>query len=529
MIQTNVRSPRGRILTFLVAAVLALGVAFGPDLTGLSVKGQYALATLVFAAVLWVSGAIPLAVTALSIPVLLTAFGVYADIDTALAGFSNHLIFLFVAGFMLANALQKYDIDRRIALAIMARMGSTPRRLIGAIMVATAVLSMWVSNTATAAMMTPIALGVLAQVVGRDEIQDDEDDAASFSNIQISTLLGTAYAASVGGVGTLIGTPPNAVVATVLESQLGYTINFAEWLVIGIPIVVVTLPIVWYVLTFRLFPPEVEDVTGAREQAKVYLEEEGDLSTRGKRVAYIFAATAGLWVLGGLSGPLHFVIEDLLGVNLSSAVWTTFYGGSGETLLGVAGHQGLLYYVMVGLYAIPALVLADTVEWDDLEDIDWGTILLFGGGISLAGAFADTGATNWLASGIFENLTDAPVVLIVLVVVLLIIFLTEMTSNTATATIVVPVLVSLGGVLADTLGVVPEAAAIFLAVSGAVAASFAFALPVATPPNAIVFGSGYLRQKHMMRAGVVLNLVMTLVLTALITALFYVVWPLALW
>ncbi|GAA0644487.1 SLC13 family permease [Salarchaeum japonicum] len=529
MIQMDIRSPRGRLATFLVAALLAVVVGFGPDLTGLSLKGQYALATLVFAAVLWVTGAIPLAVTALSIPVLLTAFGVYPDIDAALTGFADHLIFLFIAGFMLANALQKYDIDRRIALYIMARMGSTPRRLIGAIMIATALLSMWVSNTATTAMMTPIALGVLAQVVGRDEVQEQSDDAASFSNIQISTLLGTAYAASVGGVGTLIGTPPNAVVAAVLEQQLGYSISFAEWLIIGLPIVVITLPIVWYVLTFRLFPPEISDVSDAREQAREYLAEEGDLGPRARRVAYIFAATAGLWVLGGLSGPLHWLLETVLGLDLSSAFWTTLYGGSGETLLGVEGHQGLLYYVMVGLYAIPALVLADTVEWDDLEDIDWGTILLFGGGIALADAFAATGATRWIASGIFTNLTDAPVLAIVFAVVLLIIFLTEMTSNTATATIVVPVLVSLGSVLAGTLGVVPEAAAVFLAVSGAVAASFAFALPVATPPNAIVFGSGYIRQKHMMRAGVVLNVLMTLVLTALITALFYFVWPAILW
>ncbi|WP_435095381.1 SLC13 family permease [Halarchaeum sp. P4] len=521
MIRPDVSTQRGRLAVVAFAALATVLVALAPTPEGLSLTGKYAVATMVFAAICWVSGALPLAVTALSIPVLLTAFGVYNDIDKALAPFADHLIFLFIAGFMLANALQKYDIDRRVALWLMATMGSSPRKLVGAVMIATAFFSMWVSNTATSAMMAPIAVGVLTQVIGREEIKEQSDEG-EFTNIQISMLLGTAYAASVGGVGTLIGTPPNAIVAGQLQQLLGYEITFFDWLLIGLPIVIVTLPIVWFVLTYVLFPPEVEDVSDARTEARKYLREEGDLPREGRIVAAIFAATAGLWVLGGLG--------DFLQPYLSPVVYTTFFGGSGETLLGTTnGHQGLLYYVMVGLYAVPALVLFDTMEWEELEDIDWGTILLFGGGLSLAAGFAETGATKWIAETVFNALTGAPIVLIVAVVVLLIIFLTEMTSNTATATIIVPVLISLGGVLAATLGLADYAAAIFLAVSGAVAASFAFALPVATPPNAIVFGSGYLKQKHMMRAGVVLNLVMTVVLTALIYALFLFVWPVVLW
>lgn len=507
---------------FVLALVATAAVASVPTPEGLTLKGQYALATMVFAAVLWVTGIVPLAVTALSIPVLLTAFGVYGDIDPALAGFADHLIFLFIAGFMLANALQKYNIDRRIALYIMSVMGSGPRMLILAIMLATAFLSMWVSNTATTAMMTPIALGVLAQVIGREEIQEAEDDSGDFSNMQIATLLGTAYAASVGGVGTLIGTPPNAVVQTQLNAIIGYEIGFAEWLLVGLPIVFVTLPMVWYLLTFVFYPPEIDDVSQAREQARQYLEEEGKLGTRGRRVAYIFTATAGLWVLGGFDIAFEGVLPP--------TVFNTLFGtGDGQTLFGVAGHQGLLYYVMVGLYSIPALVLADTVEWEDLVDIDWGTILLFGGGISLADAFAETGATRWIAETIFGSLTGAPILLVVGAVVLLVIFLTEMTSNTATSTIVVPILIGIGGIFASTLGLSEAAAAVFLAVSGAIAASFAFALPVATPPNAIVFGSGHLKQRHMLRAGVVLNVTMTVVLTGFIWLLFQYVWPMFLW
>jgi len=522
MIHLGMSDQRRKLLAFVVAVIGTAAIAAAPSPEGLSIRGQYAIATMFFAAVLWVTGVIPLAVTALSIPVLLTAFGVYSGIDPALAGFADHLIFLFIAGFMLANALQKYNIDRRIALWIMTKMGSSPRRLILAIMLATAFLSMWVSNTATTAMMTPIALGVLAQVIGREQVLEaDGDDAEAFSNMQIATLLGTAYAASVGGVGTIIGTPPNAVVVTQLDAMLDYSIGFGEWLLIGLPIVAITLPLVWYVLTFRLYPPEIDDVSGAREQAREYLREEGSLSPRGRRVAYIFTATAGLWVLGGF---------DLLFEGWLPAAWyTTLFGGSGTTIFGVEGHQGLLYYVMVGLYAIPALVLADTVEWEDLVDIDWGTILLFGGGISLADAFETTGATRWIAESVFGSLTGQPIVLVVAAVVLLVILLTEMTSNTATSAIIVPILIGIGGVFAATLGLSDVAAAVFLAVSGAVAASFAFALPVATPPNAIVFGSGHLKQRHMMRAGMVLNVLMTAVLTGLIWLLFQFVWPSVLW
>ena len=523
MIRGLTKSARGRTLIFAVALLGTAAIATAPTPEGLSTRGQYALATMFFAGSLWVTGTLPLAVTALSIPVLLTAFGVYDDIDPALAGFADHLIFLFVAGFMLANALQKYDIDRRIALWIMSVMGSGPRLLVLSIMLATAFLSMWVSNTATTAMMTPISLGVLAQVIGREEVLEEDAEADAFTNMQIATLLGTAYAASVGGVGTLIGTPPNAVVATQLNALLGYNIGFAEWLLVGLPIVVLTLPIVWVMLVFVLFPPEIEDVSEAREQAREYLEEEGALSPRGRRVAVIFTVTAVLWVLGGLG---ELVFQPIL-----PGVWynTLFGTDGGPTVFGVAGHQGLLYYVMVGLYAIPALVLADTMEWNDLVDIDWGTILLFGGGISLADAFAETGATEWVARTVFGSLTGTPIVLVVGAVVLLVIMLTEMTSNTATATIIVPILVGIGGIFAETLGLSEVSAAVFLSVSGAIAASFAFALPVATPPNAIVFGSGHLKQEHMMRAGMVLNVLMTVVLTGLIWFLFKFVWPAFLW
>jgi sodium-dependent dicarboxylate transporter 2/3/5 len=538
MIHRTLGEVQTRLVKFGIVCLGTVLIAVAPTPAGLSLAGQYTLATMFFAGGLWVTGTLPLAVTALSIPVLLTATGVYDDMDTALVGFADHLIFLFMAGFMLANALQKYDIDRRIALYTMARMGSSPRRLIGAVMISTAGLSMWVSNTATAAMMTPIAVGVLSQVLSSEGVaavgESTPEGAASgtatdggigtadeFTNMQIGMLLGTAYAASIGGVGTIIGTPPNAVLVGQLNAILGYEIGFVDWLLIGLPVVFITLPLVWYLLTYVLYPPQINNVDEAQAQAQAYLDDEDSLDPRGRRVAIIFGATAGLWVLGGLGTFLAPYLP---------AVWlTTLFGGSGMTIFGLEGHQGLLYYVMVGVMAIPALVLADTMEWDELVDIDWGTLLLFGGGIALADALANTGTTEWIANTVFSGLTGMPVVLIIAAVVLVVVFLTEMTSNTATTTILAPILIGLGSVFAATLGLTEFKTAIFLSVSGAIAASFAFALPVATPPNAIVYGSGYIKQSHMLRTGLILNAVMTAVLTGLIWLLFTFVWPHLLW
>jgi sodium-dependent dicarboxylate transporter 2/3/5 len=223
MIQLDVRSPCGRLGAFAVALVVTAAIALAPTPEALALEGKYAIARMAFAAVLWVTGALPLAVTALSIPALLTAFGVFGDLDEALAPFADHLIFLFVAGFMLANALQKYDIDRRIALYIMARMGSSPRKLILAVMIATAFLSMWVSNTATSAMMTPIAIGVLAQVVGRDQLVEAGHGDPT-TNIQIATLLGTAYGASgydAGADAVHLAAVPVRLAAPPLVAQFG--------------------------------------------------------------------------------------------------------------------------------------------------------------------------------------------------------------------------------------------------------------------------------------------------------------------
>ncbi|WP_435102565.1 SLC13 family permease [Halarchaeum sp. P4] len=503
-------SMSSRSIRYLAVSVAAMVLVLLIPTPGLSTAGAFALATMVFAAVLWVTEGLPLPATALCVPILLTVFGVFPTIASALQGFADPIIFLLLAGFVLAEALQKHGIDRRIAYYLIARLGTSPRRLVLAIMTATAVLSMVVSNSATTAMMIPIALGVAREIGEHPEKTD-----SSVSNLEVSLLLGTAYAASLGGVGTLIGTPANAIVVSQLEAHLGYQIGFLDWLVIGLPLVAVSLPIAWYLL-IKLFPPEVTDVTHARQHASRALAEMGALDSAGRRTLAITALTAGLWILGGLD----FLFEGVL-----PPVWyDTLFGGAGS-IVGVP-HQGVLFYVLVGLAAVPTLLAGGCIEWDDVMEIDWGTLILLGGGLALADGLAATDATQWLADVTFGSLVGMSILIVVLAVVATTILLSELASNTAVVAIFAPILITIGPRYADALGSTPEAAAVFLAVTGAVAASFGFALPVATPPNAIAFGTGNVSREHMLQAGIRLDLLMVLVSTAIMLGAFRLVWPL---
>ncbi|AXG06701.1 anion transporter [Haloplanus rubicundus] len=510
------------ILGLAVASALAVGAAAGP-VAALSPAAGYALGVTVFAALLWLTGAIPLSLTALAIPVLLAAFGVVPTFGDAVTGFADPVIFLLLAGFVLAEALQLHGVDRRVAYHVLLRVGTSPRRLVLALMVATALLSMIVSNTATTAMMVPIAVGLVGEVT--EVVSADADAPAtarteSPSNFQLAALLGVAYAASLGGVGTIVGTPPNAIVVGQLRELLDYHVSFADWLLVGLPMVVVTLPVAWVLLTFVVYPPRVGDVSDARESARRSLAAAGELGPRARRTVGIFALTAGLWVLGGLG----FLVRPVL----PPAVYTTLFGGDTVSVFGTTGHQGLLYYVVVGLVAVVALVVTGAAEWDEVLDIDWATLVLLGGGISLADALVATGATEWLASVTLGALGPVPLPVLVLAVVTLVVVVGELASNTAMAAILAPLLVGIGPAYADVLGTSAPTAAAFLAIVGAVAASYGFALPVATPPNAIAYGAGYMDREDMLRAGLPLDAVVILLATGVLTLLLRFVWPVVL-
>jgi sodium-dependent dicarboxylate transporter 2/3/5 len=510
------------VLAGALAAAVGVGVAARP-VAALSPAAGYALGVTVFAALLWLTGAIPLSLTALAVPVLLAGFGVVPDFGAAVTGFADPVVFLLFAGFALAQALQAHGIDRRVAYHVLLTVGTSPRRLVLALMVATAVLSMIISNTATTAMMVPIAVGLAGEVTEVRTVEtgttpvDEGGDSPAPSNFQLATLLGVAYAASLGGVGTLVGTPPNAIVVGQLRELAGYDVTFLDWLVVGLPMVVVTLPVAWWLLTFVVYPPRVGDVSGAREDARRGLREAGSLGPRARRTLAIFCLTAVGWLAGGLG----FLVRP----HLPPAVYVTLFGGAGTSVFGTTGHQGALYYVAVGLVAVVALVVTDAAEWDTLLDIDWGTLLLLGGGISLANALVRTGATEWLATAVLGGLGTVPLVALILVVVTLVVAVGELASNTAMAAILAPLLVAIGPAYATTLGTAPSTAAAFLAIVGAVAASYGFALPVATPPNAIAFGAGYMRRDDMLRAGLPLDAIVILLATGVLTLLIRFVWP----
>ncbi|QLG26505.1 anion permease [Halorarum halophilum] len=523
----------------LLAAVVAFVAVAVVPVDGLSPAAQFALATAIFAGTLWVTGGLPLPITALTIPVLLTAFGVVPTTAAAVVGFADPIIFLLLAGFVLAEALQKHGTDRRIAYHVLASVRTSPRRIVLAVMLATAALSMVISNSATTAMMVPIAIGIADRVLEDAEVADgagqatdasvsemavDEAEAGTGrgtvsdrSNFQLAMVLGVAYAASIGGVGTLIGTPPNAILVSQLSERLGYTITFGEWLLVGIPFVVVGLPLTWYVLAFVVYPPEVTDVSAARVEAQRYLQEAGAPSAAERRVLLITGLTAGLWLLGGLG----FLFEGVL----PSTWYVTLFGGADGNLFGAGPHQGALYYVTVGLAAIPALSIAGVLAWDDVQRIDWGTIVLLGGGITLANALAVTNATQWLAENAVGSLAGAPVLLVALAIAVITIAVSEIASNTAMAAISVPILIAMGPQYAEQFGADPITASVFLAVTGGIAASFGFALPVATPPNAIAFGTGEMTKDDMLRPGLVLDVAMAVVTAVLSYGLFTVVWP----
>jgi len=465
-----------RPLALAAAAVGALAIAAAPAPAGLSPAGVGALATTWFAAVCWVTGALPLSVTALLVPVWLVGLGVYDRVAPALAGFADPVVALFLATFVLAAALQKEGLDRRVALAVVAAVGTRPRRLVLGLMVAAAGLSMVVSNTATAAMLVPVATGVVRTV---------HPDAPRESNLHVAALLGVAYGASVGGVGTLVGTPANAIVVAQLAA-VGVDVSFFDWMLVGVPVVAVSVPVVWLVLV-RLYPPD-SDVQATLDPA---FAEPPPVTPTGRRVAVVFLATAALWVAGSL---------DVLFTWLPAGVQTRLFGG--------AGTDGLLSLAVVGLLAVGVLVAVGAVDEDDVAGIDWPTLLLFGGGLSLARALADTGATTWLARTVLDPVADAPLLAVVALVVALTVVFSELASNTATAAVFAPVLVAFGG--ADT---------VTLAVACGVAASFGFALPVATPPNAIVYGSGAVTRGQMLRAGVVLDVLMAVAATLLVVVL----------
>jgi sodium-dependent dicarboxylate transporter 2/3/5 len=415
----------------------------------------------------WATEAIPVPVTSL-LPIILIPLLGLNSIREATAPYAHPVIFLLLGGFIIATALQRWQLHRRLALLILVRVGDHPQAIIGGFMVVTAFLSMWISNTATTIMMIPIALS-LAHLM----LDDEHESANTFT---ICLLLSIAYSASIGGLGTLIGTPPNALVAAFMSERYGLEIGFGQWMAFGIPVVVLLLPLTWLVLTRFVYRFNLPHKQGAAQLVRTELAGMGRISIPEKRTAIVFLCIALAWI----SRPLLQKVTGLAGLN--------------DTIIAVGGA--------VSLFLIPAgskePASTRLLDWQTGEKIPWGVLLLFGGGMSLANMVSSSGLAIWLGTAL-SVLTAFHVFVLILSLVALVIFLTELTSNTATTATLLPVL----GGLATTAQFEP----LLLIAPMALAASCAFMLPVATAPNAIVYGSGEVNIAQMARAGFWLNLV----------------------
>ncbi len=443
-------------------------------------------------AIWWLTEAIDISATALLPLAAFPTFGVASMRDTA-APYAHPLIFLFMGGFLLALSMQRWQLDRRIALLTLSFVGTRPTRMIGGFMFITAALSGFVSNTATAAMMLPIALSVVALI--SNDSSDEAREAQDRYNFATCLMLGIAYAASIGGIVTIVGTPPNVFFVSYVRDTIAepyrVDITFARWLLIGIPLALIFLPITWFLLTRVLYPIRFQRIEGGDELISQQLKALGR-PCRGETVTFIvFLTTALLWIFRPL---------------LVQVSWQ--WGGATVTPLANLTDPGIVMCTALTLFLIPVRHQERThvMQWNETRQLPWGILVLFGGGLSLASAVEANGVARFLGSQSVHIAGLSPI-LLVLAVTTAIVFMTELTSNIATTATVLPVLAA----LAPGLGVHP----LVLIVPAAIAASCAFMLPVATPPNAIVFASGKISIPQMAWTGFWLNLVGIVIVTFL--------------
>lgn len=455
----------------VIGLALFVGALLLPAPGGMPEPAWRTAAIAMLMATWWVTEAIPIPATALLPLALFPLLGPLSMNDAA-SPYANPVIYLFMGGFLIAAALQKCGLHRRMALVIIRAGGVRPARLIGAFMLATAALSMWVSNTATVAMMLPMALSILV-VVDAGATTDTPRDP----HFGLALLLGLAYASSIGGLGTLIGTPPNALLAGFMSETYGVTIGFQEWMLLGVPLVVVALPITWLVLTRLIYPVANREIAGGRQMVRAQIRDLGTASRAEWTVGIVTAMTAAAWVFR----------PQLLGIAPDLSDTGIAIGGALLLFLLPIDRQG-----------------GRALDWESAERLPWGVLVLFGGGLSLASAIQTSGLATWIGSSL-AFVGGWPLIPVVLVVTTVVIFLTELTSNTATAAAFLPVVAA----LATAIAVDP----MLLTVPTAIAASCAFMMPVATPPNAIVYGSGEITIPQMVRAGFVLNIILVVIVT----------------
>jgi sodium-dependent dicarboxylate transporter 2/3/5 len=463
--------PRHRLIGLVAGPLAAAAVLASPAPEGLSQQGWWTAGVGLLMAVWWMTEALPLAVTALVPLVLFPLLGL-RGIEATTPAYAHPLVFLFLGGFLLARAMHVWELDRRLALAVLRLAGTSPRRVIAGLMAVTAFLSLWVSNTATAMVMLPIGQSLIA-AFARDkgaEGEGAEGEGARGEGVAPPLLLGIAYAATIGGMGTLVGTPPNALFAAFMAESYGIEISFLRWLLIGLPLVLVLLPLSWFVLTHVAFRVPG---AGALEAAGAGLAAPGPMSHGARLTAGVMLLVAACWIFRPL------LAAALPWLRLSDA--------------GIAMTGALL------LFLLPADLKAGRflLTWREAAEIRWDVLILFGGGLALAAAIGQSDLADWIGTQL-AGLGALPLVLLLLAVGALIVLLGELASNTAMAAVFLPV----AGATALAMG----EPAFLLTLPVALFATLGFMLPVATPPNAVIFGSGAIEMRHMLKAGWILDL-----------------------
>ena len=428
-------------------------------------------------AIWWCTEAVHVSVTAIVPLAIFPLLGI-GDIKTVAAPYANPIIYLFMGGFVIALAVEKWDLHKRIALTILTSVGKSGPAIVGGFMLASAMISMWVMNTSTTLMLLPIGVSVVKIVSeSADELNDTQKH-----NFQLAVLLGIAYSATIGGMATIVGTAPNAFFVGFMKEN-GFTeIGFGQFMLVGFPLTLVMLPLAWFAITHIVFPIKFSTSDATRNHLYKLRADLGLMSIAEKRVSVVFASAAFLW----MTRPLLNMLSIFSGLS----------------------DAGIAMIAATILFLIPSANKNDPylMKWETMSKLPWGLLILFGGGLSLASSVAQTGLADWIGESLVV-LGGAGTIVLVIVITTLIAFLTELTSNTATTGTFLPVVAALAiGINVDPL---------IFALPATLAASCAFMLPVATPPNGIVYGSGYIRIPEMVKAGFVLNIIGIVVLSIL--------------
>lgn len=453
-------------------------------------EGVAILASTIWIAIWWMTEAIPIPATSL-LPIIIFPMTGGLDMDATTSAYGSDTIFLFMGGFVIALAMEKWGLHKRIALNIIAVIGTNMDRIILGFMVATGFLSMWISNTATAMMMVPIGLAIIYQV--SEALSDKPEIDTSQENFAFgkALMLGIAYSASLGGIATIIGTPPNTLLAGAIKDIYGFDLSFAKWMLFGVPLAWIFIIFAWFYLTKFAFPSKMKDMPGGKSMINNEKDKLGKASYEEKAVFIIFILAALAWI------TRTFILQEFVNKHIEDAT--------------------VAITAAVVLFIIPAKNVkgGHLMDWESAVKLPWGILLLFGGGLSIAAGFTESGLSEWIGKQL-SGLQGMNILIVITVVTALVIFLTEITSNTATASMMFPIMAS----LSLALDIHP----LSVMVAAAVAASCAFMLPVATPPNAVVFGSGYLRIPDMAKAGFALNIFGIVLVTAAIYFLIPLVW-----